>query len=168
MAEQMSCTKPGKVSSAERLPPPIVSRASTTSTERPARASVIAAARPFGPAPTTIASRGPLPTSVIAAVAAATDWTAAASPPSADPADRGGHRPPRGAERRAVADVAPVTPLPVAVDARHLDLDDRCGHADADREFADGRLPEPVVLAVPTKLVGDLVERIRRSFERFR
>jgi hypothetical protein len=39
-----------------RVPPPIVSCASTTRTERPAWASVIAAARPFGPAPTTTAS----------------------------------------------------------------------------------------------------------------
>ena len=48
-AEQTSCTKPGSVSSAERAPPPIVSLASSTSTERPARASAIAAASPFGP-----------------------------------------------------------------------------------------------------------------------
>src|SRR5207248_8642418 len=48
--------KPGKVSSAERAPPPIVAFASQTTTEHPARASVIAAARPFGPEPTTTAS----------------------------------------------------------------------------------------------------------------
>src|SRR5687767_10118441 len=56
MDEQTSCTKPGSVSSAERTPPPIVSAASCTSTSRPARASVIAAASPFGPEPTTTAS----------------------------------------------------------------------------------------------------------------
>src|SRR2546421_7427859 len=56
MAEQTSCTKPGRVSSIEREPPPMVSLASRTSTERPARANVIAAASPLGPAPTTIAS----------------------------------------------------------------------------------------------------------------
>ena len=53
----MSWTKPGSVSSAERDPPPIVSAASSTRTERPARARAIAAARPFGPEPTTTASR---------------------------------------------------------------------------------------------------------------
>ena len=58
-AEQTSWTKPGRVSSAERHPPPIVSFASYTVTERPLRASSIAAASPFGPAPTTIASTTP-------------------------------------------------------------------------------------------------------------
>src|SRR5579859_1325651 len=56
MAEQTSCTKPGRVSSIEREPPPIVSLASYTMTDLPARAMVIAAARPFGPAPITTAS----------------------------------------------------------------------------------------------------------------
>src|SRR5919106_1783254 len=56
MAAQTSWTKPGSVSSAERTPPPIVSSASCTSTSRPARASVIAAASPFGPEPMTTAS----------------------------------------------------------------------------------------------------------------
>jgi hypothetical protein len=54
--EQTSWTKPGSVSSAERTPPPMVSSASRTSIRRPARASVIAAAKPFGPEPTTTAS----------------------------------------------------------------------------------------------------------------
>ena len=47
---------PGSVSSAERHPPPSSSSASSTRTESPARASTIAAASPFGPDPTTIAS----------------------------------------------------------------------------------------------------------------
>ena len=55
-AEQMSWTNPGRVSSALRIPPPTVGCASYTTTERPARARVIAAASPFGPDPTTIAS----------------------------------------------------------------------------------------------------------------
>src|SRR5262245_54992988 len=38
------------------MPPPIVGSASKTRTERPSRASAIAAARPFGPDPTTMAS----------------------------------------------------------------------------------------------------------------
>ena len=55
-AAQMSCTKPGNVSSAERQPPPGASDASSTSTFTPARASNTAAVSPFGPLPTTIAS----------------------------------------------------------------------------------------------------------------
>ncbi len=60
MAEQISCTKPGSVSVPDRVPPPIVSAASMTVTERPARARVTAAARPLGPDPTTMYRR-PLP-----------------------------------------------------------------------------------------------------------
>src|SRR5207237_10608700 len=55
-AEQTSCKKSGSVSSAERAPPPIVAFASRTNTDCPARAKVIAAARPFGPEPTTTVS----------------------------------------------------------------------------------------------------------------
>ena len=57
IAEQTSCRKPGSVSSAVRAPPPIASRASTRSTDRPAAARTTAAASPLGPAPTTMASR---------------------------------------------------------------------------------------------------------------
>src|SRR5215210_3925931 len=64
MAEPTSWTKPGRVSSAERAPPPTVSSASSTITERPLRASSTAAARPFGPEPTTTASYVPLPLSL--------------------------------------------------------------------------------------------------------
>jgi hypothetical protein len=49
--------EPGSVSSAERRPPPASSAASCTSTARPARASSIAATRPFGPDPITTARR---------------------------------------------------------------------------------------------------------------
>jgi hypothetical protein len=59
MAEPRSWTKPGSVTSAERVPPPTVSSASSTATERPPLASSTAAARPFGPAPTTTASYAP-------------------------------------------------------------------------------------------------------------
>src|SRR5690348_14496802 len=58
IAEQTSWWKPGRVRSAVRQPPPGVSEASSTSTERPARARVMAAASPLGPAPTTTASSG--------------------------------------------------------------------------------------------------------------
>src|SRR5215217_8220287 len=64
MAEPTSWTKPGRVSSAERAPPPTVSSASSTITERPLRASSTAAAKPFGPEPTTTASYVPLPFSL--------------------------------------------------------------------------------------------------------
>jgi hypothetical protein len=55
-AEQISWTNPGRVSSAERAPPPIVVEASSTVTLRPVRASMIAAVSPFGPEPITTAS----------------------------------------------------------------------------------------------------------------
>jgi hypothetical protein len=47
---------PGRVSSAERAPPPTVSAASKTITDRPALAKVMAAANPLGPDPTTTPS----------------------------------------------------------------------------------------------------------------
>src|SRR5262245_18036911 len=56
MAEQRSCTKPGIVSSPDLAPPPIVGSASKTMTLRPVCAMTIAAARPLGPEPTTMAS----------------------------------------------------------------------------------------------------------------
>ena len=55
-AEHTSWTKPGRVSAALRVPPPMVSAPSRTSTERPAAAHVMAAASPFGPEPTTTTS----------------------------------------------------------------------------------------------------------------
>ena len=55
-AEQKSCLKPGKVNSWVRVPPPIVSAASTTNTLAPLRASSIAAESPLGPEPIIIAS----------------------------------------------------------------------------------------------------------------
>ena len=48
--------KPGRVRCSLRNAPPTRSAASTTSTRRPCLASVSAATRPFGPAPTTTAS----------------------------------------------------------------------------------------------------------------
>ena len=55
IVEQISWTKPGRVSSAERAPPPTVSAPSYMVTARPARANTIAALKPFGPDPMTIA-----------------------------------------------------------------------------------------------------------------
>src|SRR5206468_9114949 len=54
--DQTAWVTPGSVMGAVRTPPPCVSPASSTSTERPARARRIAAASPFGPEPTTTAS----------------------------------------------------------------------------------------------------------------
>ena len=56
IAEHTSCTKPGSVSSALRVPPPGVGWPSTTRTRRPVRAIVIAATSPLGPDPMTTAS----------------------------------------------------------------------------------------------------------------
>src|SRR5437867_903292 len=55
IAEQRSCRKPGNVNSAVRTPPPACGAASCTSTSSPARTSVSAPARPFGPEPITMA-----------------------------------------------------------------------------------------------------------------
>ena len=85
-----SWRKPGSVSSLVRIPPPNVSAASMTCTDRPARASSIAAASPFGPEPTTTASRprerepGPV-TPVGRSVAATSGRVLAASRSSSPP-----------------------------------------------------------------------------------
>ena len=55
-AENVSWRKPGSVSSCVATAPPARSQDSSTSTRQPERAIVIAAARPFGPDPTTSAS----------------------------------------------------------------------------------------------------------------
>ena len=49
----------GRVSASVRVPPPTVGAPSNTSTPTPARARVIAAAKPLGPAPTTRHRRAP-------------------------------------------------------------------------------------------------------------
>src|SRR5919205_1169580 len=53
--EKVSCRKPGSVSSSVLTAPPARSAASSTVTACPASARRMAAARPFGPAPITIA-----------------------------------------------------------------------------------------------------------------
>src|ERR1700738_3811019 len=50
---------PGSVSASDRPPPPMVDSASSTRTDLPAPARTMAAASPFGPAPTTTASTRP-------------------------------------------------------------------------------------------------------------
>src|SRR5260370_39612395 len=56
-ADPKSCRNPGMVNSIVRAAPPAVGSASNTSTCRPAWASTMAAASPFGPEPTTHALR---------------------------------------------------------------------------------------------------------------
>src|SRR5579863_865318 len=53
MADPKSCTNPGSVNAMLRTAPPGVDCASNTSTCNPAWASTMAAAKPFGPDPTT-------------------------------------------------------------------------------------------------------------------
>src|ERR1700683_4679984 len=57
-ADPRSWTNPGKVSSADRAAPPATEAASRTSTAKPALARTMAAAKPFGPAPTILAVGG--------------------------------------------------------------------------------------------------------------
>src|SRR4051795_4452246 len=121
----------------------------------------MAAARPFGPAPTTIASTGPSLPELTSPSRGAGRWRSR-SPASGDRADRCRHRPSRRPKRRAVADIAPMAPLPVAVDARRLHVDHWLAHADHEREAVQRRQPELVVLAISHELVGDLVERVGR------
>src|SRR5699024_3365941 len=52
---QWSCTRPGRVASVERAPPPGTSEPSYTVTLIPALARVTAAANPLGPDPTILA-----------------------------------------------------------------------------------------------------------------
>src|SRR5713101_362148 len=55
----MSWMNPGIVSASDRVPPPMVDSASSTRTDLPAPARTMAAASPFGPAPTITASSWP-------------------------------------------------------------------------------------------------------------
>src|SRR6478672_4454072 len=98
----------------------------------------MAAARPFGPAPTTIASTGPdRPGSGVTSFAA--------SPSIGELADRRGERSTRRADRGAVPHVPPVPPLPLAVDTDADGLDHRCCRTGRCREISKRRLPELVV-----------------------
>ena len=56
-AEQTSWRNPGRVNSSVRVPPPMVSLASSTTTRNPCSATATAAAKPLGPDPTTTASQ---------------------------------------------------------------------------------------------------------------
>ena len=77
-------------------------------------------------------------------------------------------RPPGRVERRARADVAPVAPLSLAVDAHDRGVHDRRRDADRHGQVPKCRLPEPAVLAVRAEQVGEVVEGIGRAFQRLR
>src|SRR5215210_7074971 len=122
MAEPRSWMKPGSVVSAERVPPPTVSLASSTATERPLRASSTAAARPFGPAPTTTASYAPRAvTGSTSPRKSVVTWSCSSlqvlclSAPAAAPAQRRGHRVEHGPGTRVVPDVLYLRPLDLRV-----------------------------------------------------
>src|SRR4051812_15476780 len=161
---QGSWTNPGSVSSAERTPPPTVCAASYTRTDRPARASSMAAASPLGPAPTTIASR----VDVMWSRTRSGSASEARHPPAPDPSDRRRDGADRHVHGRAVAHVTGVLPLASPVDAHLGGLDDRVGCAERRREVRQRPLPERVVHAVRTEQVAELDERVARAFERLR
>src|SRR5947209_2664266 len=128
----MSWTKPGKVSAAERLPPPTVSRPSTRSTRCPAWARVIAAASPLGPAPTTTASYCRRPASRRSATARL--------PTPAQDAQRRAHHIQAAAQPRVLPDILGLRPLQLRVDAHHLHVDPLM-HAEVRRQGGDGLPP---------------------------
>src|SRR5690606_33058494 len=101
---QTSCTHPASVSSSLRSPPPGVSAPSSTSTDRPASATVIAAARPFGPEPITTASYR-TPGGAAAGRCRCRDgrpWGVAGPAPASPPASVAGEPAVEGAHRQAV------------------------------------------------------------------
>src|SRR3954471_9141947 len=144
--------KPGRVSSAERDPPPIVCLASSTRTERPARASTIAAARPLGPAPTTTASGTRL-------VGAEQSLHAAGGRPD---------RVERRTDRRGVPYVAPLRPLALLVDAHDVRLDLAIGLAEVRCDARERVVPEAVLLLVAAHRQAQLEDRIRRAHQDLR
>src|SRR5579872_3808908 len=161
MAEQTSWTKPGRVSSIEREPPPMVSLASYTRTERPARAIVMAAARPFGPAPTTIASYF----SVVDMLclhgtprrASLLSYTFAALAPY--PTQRGTHSIYRSTHGGIMPDIFRVYPLNARVYTNCLHVY-RLIHAHRSRKRLEGVQPEFVFLFIHTETEADFVDGI--------
>src|SRR3954468_17776904 len=120
----------------------------------------MAAARPLGPAPTTIASIASAPPPAAAPVT-----SFAASPTIGELADRCGERSTCRADRGAVPDVPPVPPLALAVDADSDSLDHRRCRTRRRREISKRGLPELVVLPVPHDCVREVVERVGRPLE---
>src|SRR5262249_38092818 len=140
-AEQRSWTKPGRVSSAERVPPPSLEAASSTRTERPARARVMAAARPLGPAPTTTAASPASPAMALLVVPRAGVLEALLAQQDAVPGD--------------ALQVRVVEALAVAPDL-HPDLEQQRVVRELDR----GRVLAPhrrLLGPVVPRLVGDLL-----------
>src|SRR5438270_7999125 len=158
IAEHTSWMKPGSVRGAEREPPPIVSPASSTRTDLPARAISIAAASPLGPAPTTTASyAGPL-------IAGSGYCAIPLGERLPDGPHRGtGHVQARS-DRRVLLDVAPVLPLPLLVDHDALD-----GRARLDAEMVCELLqhvqPHAVLGPLAAEHHADFVHRVLRADE---
>src|ERR671925_1030507 len=138
--------KPGRVSSAERHPPPTVFSPSSTTTRRPACARAIAAASPFGPEPTTNASDS---------------GNRALAPHETR---RRPDRVERRANGRTVPDIAPLRPLAPLVDTHDLSI-----HLGVVLEVvgqrSERRLPEAVLLAVPAQREAQLEDRVARPHE---
>src|SRR3990170_8034502 len=126
-------------------------------TRSPARASSMAAARPFGPAPTMTASnRGAVTCGDQAELPA--DSSGGASPSPTQPPNRRRQRRDGHVHGRAVAQVADVAPLATSVDADLLGPDIRRDHADRARQILERLLPEPIVHPVRAKDVAQLDE----------
>src|SRR5436190_10040437 len=108
----------------------------------------MAAARPFGPEPTTTASSVSAPPRPRPPVT-----SFEASPAVRELADWCRERSTCRADRGAVPDVPPVPPLALPVDAHADGLNDRLGDTCGSREIAQSPLPELVVLAVADEAV---------------
>src|SRR5215212_6399554 len=170
MAEPRSWMKPGSVISAERVPPPTVSLASSTATERPLRASSTAAARPFGPAPTTTASYAPgsvkffFPGLTRACVLRPPSGVLAPHQ-AAHPAPRTRHRIEHGPGARVVPEVLNLRPLELGIDAGLLQ-GHRLVHAEVRGERLEDVRPDPLLLRGADDAEAQLVDRVVGACQR--
>ena len=64
--------------------------------------------------------------------------------------------------------VRPVPPLPTAVDADDVGLDDRVGNTEVSRDRGQRLLPELVLLAVPAEDQGKFIDRVVRAQQHLR
>src|SRR5215208_6802205 len=162
MAEPRSWTKPGSVSSQERVPPPTVSSASSTATERPARASCTAAASPFGPAPTTTASYAPRSVTRSDAERSYDPRWSSGSPAShqvAHTTPQTHHRVEHRPGTRVLPDVLCLRPLELRI---HADLlqGHRLVHAEVRGERLEDVRPDPLLRRRADYAEADLVDRV--------
>src|SRR5215213_461544 len=170
MAEPRSCTKPGSVISADRVPPPSVFSASITATERPLRASSTAAARPFGPAPTTTASYAPgsvkffFPGLTRACVLRPPSGVLAPHQ-AAHPAPRTRHSIEHGPGARVVPEVLNLRPLELGIDAGLLQ-GHRLVHAEVRGERLEDVRPDPLLLRGADDAEAQLVDPVVGACQR--